>query len=239
MCKVVPTTEETLTARLLQSTIQALELNGIYLGKELGLYAALKSGSQLTPPELAQAAGILGAETRPRSHLAPRGSLSVREFANGPAPCQRGSDPMCLEETMRTFDVQSIELDVAPADAFGYLVSPATLPEWTHAFKTADARHATMSTPQGTVQVNLRVDASEQHGTIDWTMTFPNGVVARAHSRVTPHRGKSIYTFVLEAPSAPLEELEGALDEQSRVLADELSKLAARVGARVRGHSHE
>ena len=92
-----------------------------------------------------------------------------------------------------------------------------------------------MSTPQGSVQVGLRVDASEEHGTVDWTMTFPNGVVAKAHSRVTPHRGRSIYTFVLEAPSAPLEELEGALDEQSRVLADELSRLATRLATRGQG----
>jgi 2-polyprenyl-3-methyl-5-hydroxy-6-metoxy-1,4-benzoquinol methylase len=54
----VPTAEETLTTRLLQSTIQALELYGIYLGKELGLYAVLKSGRRTTPPELAVAAGI-------------------------------------------------------------------------------------------------------------------------------------------------------------------------------------
>lgn len=133
---------------------------------------------------------------------------------------------------MRTFDVQSIELDVPPAYAFRYLADPSTLPEWTHAFKTADSRQATMSTPQGSVQVGLRVDASEDQGTIDWTMTFPNGVVSKAHSRVTPHRGKSIYTFVLEAPPAPLEELEGALDEQSRVLADELSRLATRLARR-------
>ena len=39
---------------------------------------------------------------------------------------------------MRTFDVQSIELDVPPAEAFRYLANPATLPEWTHAFKAAD-----------------------------------------------------------------------------------------------------
>ena len=58
LCKVVPTTEEALTARLLQSTMQALELYGIYLGKELGLYTALKSGGSFTPPELARAAGI-------------------------------------------------------------------------------------------------------------------------------------------------------------------------------------
>ena len=57
-CNAVPTAEEALTARLLQSTTQALELYGIYLGKELGLYDALRSGSRLTPPELAEAAGI-------------------------------------------------------------------------------------------------------------------------------------------------------------------------------------
>ena len=54
----VATAEETLTSRLLQSTTQALELYGIYLGKELGLYDVLKSGRRVTPPELADAAGI-------------------------------------------------------------------------------------------------------------------------------------------------------------------------------------
>jgi uncharacterized protein YndB with AHSA1/START domain len=76
---------------------------------------------------------------------------------------------------MRTFDVQSIELDVPFADAFRYLANPTTLPEWTHAFRAVDDRRATMVTPSGTVQVGLRVEASEAHGTIDYTLTFPNG----------------------------------------------------------------
>lgn len=58
MCQAVQTTEEALTTRLPQATIHALELYGIYLGKELGLYEALKSGRRITPPELARAAGI-------------------------------------------------------------------------------------------------------------------------------------------------------------------------------------
>lgn len=58
LCTAVPSSEEALTSRLLQSTIQALELYGVYLGKELGLYAALKSQGPLTPWELAHAAGI-------------------------------------------------------------------------------------------------------------------------------------------------------------------------------------
>ena len=58
MCTAVPSAEEALTSRLLQSTIHALELYGIYLGKELGLYAALKSRGPLTPIELAHEARI-------------------------------------------------------------------------------------------------------------------------------------------------------------------------------------
>jgi 2-polyprenyl-3-methyl-5-hydroxy-6-metoxy-1,4-benzoquinol methylase len=51
-------TEDALASRLLQSTIHALELCGVYLGKELGLYAALSSGSPATPSELARRSGI-------------------------------------------------------------------------------------------------------------------------------------------------------------------------------------
>jgi 2-polyprenyl-3-methyl-5-hydroxy-6-metoxy-1,4-benzoquinol methylase len=56
-CTVVAA-EEALTSRLLQSTVHALELFGVYLGKELGLYAALKSGRPVTPADLAREAGI-------------------------------------------------------------------------------------------------------------------------------------------------------------------------------------
>lgn len=58
LCTAVPTTEEALTSRLLQSTIQTLEIFSIYLGKELGLYDVLSSADQMTPPELARATGI-------------------------------------------------------------------------------------------------------------------------------------------------------------------------------------
>ena len=58
MCCGVRTSEDALTSRLLQSTMHALEVFGVYLGKELGLYAALSSGGPATPPQLARAAGI-------------------------------------------------------------------------------------------------------------------------------------------------------------------------------------
>ena len=57
-CVAVQSTEEALTSRLLESTVHALELYGIHLGKELGLYAALQSRGPLTPPELARDTSI-------------------------------------------------------------------------------------------------------------------------------------------------------------------------------------
>lgn len=54
----VRTAEAALASRLLQSTVQALELYGVYLGKELGLYDALAARGSLTPPELARHTGI-------------------------------------------------------------------------------------------------------------------------------------------------------------------------------------
>jgi 2-polyprenyl-3-methyl-5-hydroxy-6-metoxy-1,4-benzoquinol methylase len=47
-----------LDARVLDATIGALELFGLYLGDRLGLYAALRRGEALTPAELAARAGI-------------------------------------------------------------------------------------------------------------------------------------------------------------------------------------
>lgn len=58
MCTVVPSIEEAFTSRLLQSTVHALELYGVYLGKELGLYAALHSCGPLTASELSREARI-------------------------------------------------------------------------------------------------------------------------------------------------------------------------------------
>lgn len=58
LCKAVPTTEDALAARVLHATIEALEVYGIYLGKTLGLYAALHAAGPLSPPELAARAAI-------------------------------------------------------------------------------------------------------------------------------------------------------------------------------------
>jgi uncharacterized protein YndB with AHSA1/START domain len=138
---------------------------------------------------------------------------------------------------MSTFDVQSIEIAAPFSTAFHYIADPANLPEWTHAFKHVTGERATMETPAGFVQVGLEVDASEPHGTVDWRITFPDGGVAKAASRLVPHGDRSIYTFVLEAPPVPLERLEGALAEQSRILTTELATLARRLRDNGRGHA--
>jgi 2-polyprenyl-3-methyl-5-hydroxy-6-metoxy-1,4-benzoquinol methylase len=54
----MPTTEDALASRVLNSTIHSLEVFSIYLGKELGLYAAMSSSAKVTSLELARAAGI-------------------------------------------------------------------------------------------------------------------------------------------------------------------------------------
>jgi Polyketide cyclase / dehydrase and lipid transport len=127
---------------------------------------------------------------------------------------------------MRRFDVQSIAIAAPRRRVFDFIADPANLPRWTDAFKQADRRSARMETPQGVVKVQLQTDARQDAGTIDWVMTFPDGAVGTAYSRVTPEgEAKSIYSFVLMAPPVPLEALEGALEAQREILAQELVRL--------------
>jgi 2-polyprenyl-3-methyl-5-hydroxy-6-metoxy-1,4-benzoquinol methylase len=89
MCTAVTCSEDALTSRLLQSTVQALELYGVYLGKELGLYAALRSRGPLTPIELAREAGIAPRYAREwLEQQAVAGMLSV-DHASAPADERR------------------------------------------------------------------------------------------------------------------------------------------------------
>jgi hypothetical protein len=83
-----------------------------------------------------------------------------------------------------------------------------------------------LRTPSGEVTIALEVETSPEQGTVDWRMTFPDRSVATAFSRVVEiDRDRCIFTFVLTPPPVPLEQLEGALEAQSRTLAEELRKL--------------
>lgn len=127
---------------------------------------------------------------------------------------------------MKNFDVQSVGLNVSKVDAFNYIADPKNLPEWTNAFASVYGEKAMMATPEGEVEVGLEVEASPPHGSIDWRIVFPDGSVARAFSRVLVLSNKEcVYSFVLTPPPVPLEMLEGALSEQSVILAQELIDL--------------
>jgi hypothetical protein len=127
---------------------------------------------------------------------------------------------------MKTFDVQSIGIN-KPADAvFAFVAEPSNLPKWTNAFNSADSSSAELMTPNGAVPISLQTITHNGHGTIDWKMSFPDGAVGMAYSRVTPDGAdRAVYSFVLMAPPVPLEMLEGALGAQMGILAKELKAL--------------
>jgi hypothetical protein len=127
---------------------------------------------------------------------------------------------------MKRFDVQGIDLQTSQAQAFSYISDPTNLPQWTSAFASVANERAVMRTPGREVEIGLVVQSSEEQGTIDWLMTFPDGSVATAFSRVMKLDSKNcVFAFILTPPPVPLEQLEGALEGQSRTLAEELQSL--------------
>jgi hypothetical protein len=127
---------------------------------------------------------------------------------------------------MRLFDVQGIEIQARRERIFDFLRDPRNLPKWARAFRSADDQRAHLETPSGAVEIGLSTEADPKTGTVDWKLEFPDQSIALAQSRVTPTtRGTCIYSFVLHAPPVPLEQIEGALDQQSATLREELSTL--------------
>ncbi len=127
---------------------------------------------------------------------------------------------------MNMFNVQGIHLQTTEQQAFSYIADPSHLPQWTHAFASANNDKAVLRTPTGEIEIGLDVKASLEQGTIDWLMKFPDGSVAAAYSRVVALDSKScVYTFVLTPPPLPLEQLEGALEAQASTLSKELQNL--------------
>ena len=127
---------------------------------------------------------------------------------------------------MRMFDVQGIEIVATRAKVFEFLKEPGNLPQWAHAFVSAEEGRARLETPAGGVDVGLDVSADAEAGTVDWRLAFPDGTIGVAQSRVTEtSRGTSIYSFVLHAPPVALEQVEGALEAQRAILQSELATL--------------
>ena len=127
---------------------------------------------------------------------------------------------------MRVHEVRSIEIETSFERAFAFIANPQNLPKWAHAFEQVDGARARMRTPRGATDIELTVESSQRHGTVDWRMVFPDGSVATAMSRLTPASAQRlVYTFVLNAPPLPMEEIEGALEQQVHTLERELAQL--------------
>lgn len=127
---------------------------------------------------------------------------------------------------MKTYDLQGIELNVAREHAFNFIADPKQLPNWTHAFASVENGQAVMRTPNGETTIGLSVHANAENGTVDWIMTFPDGSVGKAFSRlVTLGPARCVFCFVLTPPPLPLEQLEGALEQSAKTLASELQTL--------------
>jgi hypothetical protein len=124
------------------------------------------------------------------------------------------------------FDVQGIEIMAQRRTVFEFLKEPANLPLWAHAFVSAEDGRARLETPAGAIDLGLDVSADADTGIVDWRLTFPDGGVGIAQSRVTETtRGTCIYSFVLHAPPVALEQVEGALEAQRVLLESELATL--------------
>ncbi len=128
---------------------------------------------------------------------------------------------------MDTFRVESVLIQSNFERAFRYIAEPQNLPQWAHAFQSVGNGRALMATPDGTAEVALKVNSSSSEGTVDWRMTFSDGSVAVAYSRLVSQSSDAcIYSFVLLSPPVPLERLEGALNRQAERLRSELKKLS-------------
>jgi hypothetical protein len=125
----------------------------------------------------------------------------------------------------KNFDVQSIGINANYKQVFEFVAKPENLPLWTNAFAEADDKSAVLVTPQGELPIEMKTIVSKELGTVDWTMTMPDGSIGKAYSRISENGAFTIYSFTLLAPPVPLEQIEGALAAQKKLLAQELIDL--------------
>ncbi len=129
------------------------------------------------------------------------------------------------------FDVKNVALAVPFNTAFDYIADVTKLPEWTNAFaEVSGDGKALMRTPKGEIIVQLENNLDRKNGVIDTKMTFPDGSVGTAYSRlIALYEDSCVYSFVLTPPPVALEELEGALSAQAEILERELQTLKAKL----------
>lgn len=127
----------------------------------------------------------------------------------------------------QNFDVQSIAINVKPEKVINFLSEPSNVPKWAKGFSEVNGETALMETSNGKMKIGMRMACNHEQGTIDTIMTMPDGSIGKAFSRVVENDNgdSSIFSFVLLAPPAPLEKIEGILSEQKIQLAEELQVL--------------
>lgn len=82
--------------------------------------------------------------------------------------------------------------------------------------------------PRRVVPVQLEDNLDLANGVIDTKITFPDGSVAMAYSRLVALGDTSCaYSFLLTPPPVALERIEGALRDQAEILEEELQTLKA------------
>lgn len=65
---------------------------------------------------------------------------------------------------MRMFDVQGIEIIAARAKVFEFLREPGNLPQWAHAFVSAEEGGARLETPAGAVDGSVPTPVENENG---------------------------------------------------------------------------
>lgn len=122
------------------------------------------------------------------------------------------------------YDVQHIAINASTTTVFNFLAIPENTAKWAKAFSKIKNEKALLQSPVGEVEIGFKVISNNNAGTIDYLMTFPDGSIGKAFSRVTENDSKntSIYSFTLMAPPVPLEAIEGSLELQKKQLKEEL-----------------
>lgn len=127
----------------------------------------------------------------------------------------------------QNFDVQSIAINAKPERVFEFLAEPTNVPRWAKGFSEVNGETALMETEKGKMKIGMRMLCNPEWGAIDTVLTMPDGSIGNAYSRVIPNDDglSTIFSFVLMAPPAPLEKIEGIMSEQKEQLAEELLEL--------------
>jgi 2-polyprenyl-3-methyl-5-hydroxy-6-metoxy-1,4-benzoquinol methylase len=134
---------ETFAGRLFGATLGALELFSVYLGVELGLYAAMRDAAPLTPSGLARAANI--DERYAREWLEQQAVAGNVETENAYVPANERRYALPTGHSEALLDPESLNY-VVPFGGFLRCVPPA-IPALLEAYRTGGGVHYSLYDP--------------------------------------------------------------------------------------------